>query len=205
VARGFFILIFYMQKAIVQQHIKQKKKAGEVVKGLVHIYTGDGKGKTTAALGLGMRAYGSGLVVLMVQFLKSMETGEKKVIDEFLPGFKMHRGKGASKFTWDMTPDELKELKAEVHDLFKYAQDAALKGDCDLLILDEILGCIAGEFLSVKEVTDFLKNKPEGLEVVLTGRNAPSEIIELADYVSEIKCIKHPYQKGIPGRKGIEF
>jgi len=175
------------------------------MKGLVHIYAGDGKGKTTAALGLGMRACGSGIKVLMVQFLKSMDTGEKVVIDRLLPDFRLYRGKLATKFTWDMLPEELEDLKAEVREMFRYAKDDALEGRCNLLILDEILGCIAGGFISMKEITDFIKSKPDDLEVVLTGRNAPAELIELADYVSEVKGIKHPYQRGIPGRKGIEF
>jgi len=175
------------------------------MKGMVHIYAGDGKGKTTAALGLGMRACGSGFKVLMVQFLKSMETGEKAVIDELTPDFRLYRGKVATKFTWDMLPEELEELKTEIQKMFRDAKNDALEGMCNLLILDEILGCIAGGFISMKEVADFLKSKPDDLEVVLTGRNAPPELINLADYVSEIKCIKHPYQRGIPGRKGIEF
>lgn len=181
------------------------KKAGELMKGLVHIYTGEGKGKTTAAIGLGIRAYGRGFKVLMVQFLKGMETGEKIVIDALAPDFTLYRGKEIKKFTWNMNEEELAELKKDMQDTVRYAADAASTGHWDMLILDEILGCISGGFVALQEVVDLIKGKPEKLEIVLTGRNASKELIELADYVSEIKAVKHPFEKGVQARKGIEF
>ncbi|MCR4436341.1 MAG: cob(I)yrinic acid a,c-diamide adenosyltransferase [Clostridiales bacterium] len=174
------------------------------MKGLVHIYTGNGKGKTTAAVGLGVRAYGRGFRVLMVQFLKGLETGELAVISQFEPRFKLLRGKEVKKFTWNMTEKELAELKKSMQEIFDYAVSEAKSGGWDMLILDEILGSISSGLITVGQVLDFIKNKPEELEVVMTGRNAPEALVEVSDYVSEIHAVKHPFEKGIPARKGIE-
>lgn len=174
------------------------------MKGLVHIYTGNGKGKTTAAIGLGIRAYGRGFKVLMVQFLKGAETGELAVINELGPRFKLRRGKEVKKFTWSMNEEELKALKKSMEEIYINAVSEAKSGNWDMLILDEILGSISSKLISAEDVAEFIKNKPESLELILTGRNAPQELIDLSDYVSEINPIKHPFNKGIPARKGIE-
>jgi cob(I)alamin adenosyltransferase len=175
------------------------------MKGLIHVYTGDGKGKTTAAIGLGVRASGRGLKVLMVQFLKGTPTGELFSLKLLEPGFELYRGKELKKFTWEMSQEEKVQTAAEQQELFQYAKTAALRGGTDLLILDEALGAITTGMLSKADVLEFVQNKPESLELVLTGRNAPAELTELADYVSEIRAVKHPAEKGIMGRKGIEF
>lgn len=174
------------------------------MKGLVHIYTGNGKGKTTAAIGLGIRAYGRGFKVLMVQFLKGSETGELAVINELGPRFKLCRGKEVKKFTWSMNEEELKALKKSMEEIYMNAVSEAKSGNWDMLILDEILGSISSKLISAEDVAEFIKNKPESLELIMTGRNAPQELIDLSDYVSEINPIKHPFNKGIPARKGIE-
>lgn len=174
------------------------------MRGLVHIYTGNGKGKTTAAVGLGMRAYGRSFKVLMVQFLKGAETGEMNTIAGLHPGFVLHRGKEVKKFTWNMTEEEFKQARDEQQENFKFAVNAAASGEWDLLILDEIMAAISTGMVDLQDVTELIKNRPDRLEVVLTGRNAPEELIELADYVSEIHAVKHPMEKGIPARKGIE-
>lgn len=174
------------------------------MKGLVHIYTGDGKGKTTAAVGLGIRAYGRGLKVLMVQFLKGAETGEMKTLEALKPGFRLYRSKEILKFTWNMTEEELAETRQVQKEILEYAVNEINKGGWDMLILDEALGALSSGMLELKELMEFIKGKPDCLELVLTGRDAPEELIELADYVSEIKCIKHPMEQGIPARKGIE-
>lgn len=174
------------------------------MKGLVHIYTGNGKGKTTAAVGLGIRAYGRGFKVLMVQFMKGAETGEIHTLKMLEPGFELRRGKEIKKFTWNMNEDELNELKKATREQFYEAVESVASGQWDMLIFDEILGSISTGLLSVDDVAGFLKNKPEKLEVVMTGRNAPAELVEVSDYVSEINEIKHPFRKGIPARKGIE-
>ncbi len=175
------------------------------MKGLVHIYTGDGKGKTTAAIGLGVRACGRGLKVLMVQFLKGMPTGEMLSLKALEPGFILYRGTQTTKFTWEMNEEEKAQAAAEQQYIFEFAQNAAIKGECDLLILDEALGAVSSGMLDIKELLEFVKRKPDELEMVLTGRGAPQELIELADYVSEIRALRHPADKGINGRKGIEF
>ena len=175
------------------------------MKGLIHIYTGDGKGKTTAAIGLGVRASGRGMKVLMVQFLKSTPTGEMYSLKSLEPSFVLCRGTSSRKFSWHMSAEEKARTAEEQQGIFEYAVNAARNGECDLLILDEILGAISVGMLEKEQVTDFVKNKPDRLELVLTGRGADSELIGLADYVSEIKAVKHPAEKGIHARKGIEF
>ena len=175
------------------------------MKGLVHIYTGDGKGKTTAALGLGVRACGRGLKVLMVQFLKGAPTGEIYSTKKLEPGFVLQRGTETRKFTWEMNEAEKAKTAAEQCLIFENAVRAAEGGECDLLILDEALGAISSGMLNKCAVIEFIKGKPENLELVLTGRGATSDLIELADYVSEIKAVKHPAEKGVNGRVGIEL
>ena len=175
------------------------------MRGLVHIYTGNGKGKTTAALGLGVRACGRGLKVLMVQFLKGAPTGEMYSLKALEPGFVLYRGTELKKFTWEMNEEEKGQTAAEQYNIYKFAVSAAVEGKCDLLILDEALGAISSGMLDKNAVIEFIKGKPDNLELVLTGRGATPELMELADYVSEIRAVKHPAEKGLKGRKGIEF
>lgn len=174
------------------------------MKGLVHIYTGDGKGKTTAAIGLGIRAYGRDFKVLMVQFLKGADTGEIHTLKKLEPGFLLHRSKEIKKFTWNMNEEELRETAKIQQDIFNYAVDASMCGGWDMVILDEIMGAVGTGMINLNEVVSFIKERPDNFELVLTGRNAPAELVLLADYVSEIKAVKHPLKKGIPARRGIE-
>lgn len=171
--------------------------------GLVHIYTGDGKGKTTAAIGLGIRACGSGMKVLMVQFLKGRQSSEEIIIDKLKPDFELVKHKQFNKFSWEMTAEEKKELQECMLQLFEYVLESA--GNKDIIIMDEIMAAVTSGFIALESVTDFVKNKPPELELVLTGRNPPAELIGLADYVSEINAVKHPFGKGVAARKGIEF
>ncbi|MBS6042457.1 MAG: cob(I)yrinic acid a,c-diamide adenosyltransferase [Clostridium baratii] len=173
--------------------------------GLIHIYCGDGKGKTTAAMGLGMRAAGRNKKVLLTQFLKSNKTGELNSIEKLSEFFHVVKGVPAKKFVWNMNEEEKLEVKKEHTNRFREVTKKAIEEEYDLLILDEIIATINRDFVMLSEVIDFLKNKPTGLEVVMTGRNPKEELIELADYVSEIKAIKHPYNKGIKSRVGIEI
>lgn len=174
------------------------------MKGLVHIYTGNGKGKTTASIGLGIRAYGRGMKVLMVQFLKGMECGEHIAIGKLGPGFTINPGRHLGKFTWSMNEQELKEAAIVQREQFDYAVSQAKTGKWDLLILDEIIAAVTTGMIPMEDVVNFIKTKPDNLEVVMTGRNAPMELIEISDYVSEITEVKHPHKKGIPARRGIE-
>jgi cob(I)alamin adenosyltransferase len=166
------------------------------MKGLTHIYTGDGKGKTTAAVGLGVRACGHGMKVLMVQFLKSIPTGEMNSLKLLEPGFVLHRGTSSRKFTWQMSEAEKAQTAAEQQSIFEYAVKAARNGECDLLILDEVLGAVSAGMIDKEQLVNFIKNKPDRLELVLTGRGAGNELVGLADYVSEIRAVKHPAEKG---------
>ncbi|HEX2944771.1 MAG TPA: cob(I)yrinic acid a,c-diamide adenosyltransferase [Clostridia bacterium] len=175
------------------------------MRGLVHIYTGDGKGKTTAAVGLGVRACGQGLRVLMVQFLKAMPTGEVSALKALEPSFNIHRGSSLKKFTFEMNDQEKATTAAEQQDMLEYASREAAAGKCDMLILDEAFGAVSSGMLSKDKLIELVKNKPDNLELIMTGRNAPQELVEMADYVSEIRAVKHPSDKGTGARKGIEF
>lgn len=174
------------------------------MKGLIHIYCGDGKGKTTAAVGLGVRACGSGKRVLMAQFLKGNTSGERKALAQ-LPGFRLIPGPETVKFTFQMTPQELEDARQRFEAMLQTAMEIASQEKYDLLILDEVFGAISSGVLRAETVLRLLQNKPEPLEAVLTGRDPAPEFVELADYVSEIKKIKHPYDKNIPARRGIEY
>ena len=171
--------------------------------GLIHIYTGNGKGKTTASLGLSVRCAGHGNQVLIVQFLKSRVTGELNSL-ALIPNIQLMRGKETKKFTFQMNEEEKKQVLADHTAMFKKVMEKCATEKIDLLVMDEVIGaCNTGVF-DLELLIDFLKNKPQELEVVLTGRNPDPRLIELADYVSEICKRKHPFEKGIPARTGIE-
>jgi cob(I)alamin adenosyltransferase len=172
-------------------------------RGLIHLYYGDGKGKTTAALGLAVRAAGSGMRVVILQFLKNQETGELAVLRS-IPGITVLRGKEGVGFSFTMTEEE-KNRTREIHDEnLVLVKELAEKGDCELLILDEAIGACARNLLDSKQLEHFIRNKPQKLEVVLTGRNPAQWMLDCADYASEIRKVKHPFDRGIPARKGIE-
>lgn len=170
-------------------------------KGLVHIYTGDGKGKTTAAVGLAVRARGAGLSVLLVQFLKGRETAELGPLASL--GVEILRDEQTRKFLFYMNAAERAECLRRQHAVFEKA--AALLPRYDLVILDELLGAVAVEAVALGEAARLVRGKPERTELVLTGRDAPDELTGLADYVSEIRAVRHPYEQGVGARRGIEF
>lgn len=173
-------------------------------RGLVHIYCGDGKGKTTAAVGLIVRAAGHGRRALLVQFLKSGMSGEISILDQ-LSGVRIIAGQITAKFSNQMTAEE-KTRTLELHqDYLRQAIAASLAGELDLLVLDEAMGAMTAGLLSQTDLLEFIRHKPPELEIVMTGRNPPPEILELADYVSEMRCLRHPFEKGFPAREGIEF
>lgn len=173
--------------------------------GLIHIYCGDGKGKTTAAMGLAIRAAGREKKVFITQFLKSGKSGELVSLEKLKDYIEFLPGKPVNKFVWNMNDEEKMEAKREHTARFKEIIDIIKKEEYDLLILDEIIATINNGFIDLNEVIDFLKNKPETLEVVMTGRDPKEELVELANYVTEMKCIKHPFEEGIPSRVGIEL
>lgn len=171
--------------------------------GLVHIYCGEGKGKTTCSVGLTVRACGYGLNVLFMQFLKSGDSSELKVLRS-LDGITVLGTKPIKKFSFQMTEEEKQETRdvnaAQFNDMLKLLHEQKF----DMLVLDECLGAIEAGLLDEQLIVDFLKSKPEHLEVVLTGRYPSDTLVELADYVSRIDKVKHPFDKGIPARAGIE-
>lgn len=172
--------------------------------GLIHIYCGDGKGKTTAAMGLAMRAAGRNKKVLLTQFLKDNESGELNSLEKLKDNIVLLKGAPVIKFFKFMSPEEQNITKKEHEERFEKVTKKAVEEKFDLLIMDEIIASINLNLISLDEVIEFLKNKPKTLEVVLTGRNPNEKLVELSDYVSEIKAIKHPYEKGISSRIGIE-
>lgn len=172
--------------------------------GLLHIYCGDGKGKTSAAVGLAVRAAGCGMKVLVVRFLKTENSGEVEVLRS-IPGITVPPCERTFGFVFRMTDEQKQEAALYYQSRFEAAAEEAVQGEYDLLILDEILASCNYGMVRETSVVEFLKNRPEKLEVVLTGRNPSETFLELADYVSEICMRRHPYEKGIPARRGIEF
>lgn len=170
-------------------------------KGYVQIYTGNGKGKTTAALGLMMRAVGNNFKIFFCQFLKGTEYGEINTI-KYFPTIKYERyGRGVFIRKKELVTNEDKKL---IKDGYKNLKKALFSGDYDIVIADEILVTLRFDLLSIDEIKFLISNKPENVELILTGRNAPNELIELANLVTEMKEIKHYYKEGVPARTGIE-
>lgn len=171
-------------------------------KGYVHIYYGNGKGKTTAAMGLAVRAAGRGLKVHIVQFLKSQNSGERNCLKE-QKNITLSDVPVSLPFYFMMSDKEKQQYNKYALDLFNKAENSAK--DYDLLILDEILDAINLNILSDKQLLDFLDSRPKGLEVVLTGRSASAEVRAAADYISRIVVEKHPFDEGVLAREGIEY
>ena len=170
-------------------------------KGYIHVYTGPGKGKTTAALGLGLRAAGSGLNVHMLQFMKGRRYSELDAIENLANfTFSQH---GRDEFVSKKNPEQVDIDLAQ--EGFAKAKDMILNSKYDLLILDEMNVVIDYNLVKLNDVIKIIEQKPEKLELVLTGRDAHPEIIKLADLVTEMLEIKHPYQQGVNARKGIDF
>jgi cob(I)alamin adenosyltransferase len=193
---------------------------GKLERGLVHVYTGNGKGKTTASLGLALRAMGHGLSVYMVQFMKIGYTGESLALRKFgLPmSFESFNVTCKNQAQHDeeirngtftgycrdcFVPTQFDSALAEK--AFVKGKEAVASGKYDLVIFDELNVAMNMKLLPVEKVLDMLASKPPHMEVVVTGRNAPPELLEVADYITEMGLKRHPYMKQIYARKGIEF
>jgi cob(I)alamin adenosyltransferase len=172
-------------------------------KNLVILHTGNGKGKTTAALGTAFRAMGHGWRVCMVQFIKGKwKPGEVRMAGKLAPGqFEViPMGEG---FTWES--ENLEKDKATAQRAWRIAQEKLLSGDFQLVILDEITYTITYKFLDLDDVLDAIRQRPSHVNVIMTGRGAHPALVELADLVSEVHEVKHPYRQGILAQVGIEY
>jgi cob(I)alamin adenosyltransferase len=172
--------------------------------GYIQIYMGEGKGKTTAALGLALRAAGHKLKVYMVQFLKSVPSGELCAAEKLAPYFTIFRFEKEHDFFTRLTAEEKLEVKAGVREAFDFVRKAVADRECDILILDEIFAAIQYQLLEEAELLDLLNQKPAGMELVLTGRHASDRIIGAADLVTCMHPVKHYYAQGVLSRPGIE-
>ena len=171
--------------------------------GLVQLYYGDGKGKTTAVFGLAFRCAGWGRRVVVAQFLKSGAGGEGKAVERF-PEITLLRTKGVNKFTFQMNDDEKAETAENCLSLFRQAVELARQEQARLLVLDEVIDALRG-FLPQEELCAFLDERPAGLEVVLTGHSLPEALERRADYITHMVKEKHPYDRGVTARREIEF
>jgi cob(I)alamin adenosyltransferase len=170
-------------------------------RGLLIVYTGHGKGKTTAALGLVFRALGRGLRVAVVQFIKGKwKTGERQFAEGIPQLTFLVMGRG---FTWES--EDLSKDKRAAEEAWRDAKRMILAGEHDIIVLDELTYCVHYAFLALDDLLTTLRERPPHVHVVVTGRNAPEELIALADLVTEMKAIKHPFAQGVPAQKGIDF
>ncbi|MFT5873561.1 MAG: cob(I)alamin adenosyltransferase [Clostridium sp.] len=178
---------------------------GKLKNGYVQIYTGNGKGKTTAAIGLAVRAAGNGYTVFMVQFLKGSNTGEIESAKKLAPFFNIFRFEKKRGFFWTLNAGEKIELKEDVQKAYKFCKEALREKKCDILIMDEVMGALSNNLISEEQLLELIDTKPDNIELILTGRNAPEVIINKANLVTEMKDIKHYFNEGVPSREGIEF
>ena len=171
--------------------------------GLIHIYCGNGKGKTTCAMGLCTRAAGYGYKVLIYQFMKNNKTSERKVLEK-VENITFVDGLESEKFSIYMTEEEKAERRTYYLEQFRKITEMAEKEAYQVLFMDEIIYTIGAGLFDEQILVEYLKNKPKDLEVILTGQNPGEAVVALADYVSEIQKVKHPYDRGMASRAGIE-
>jgi len=194
------------KKTSVSKKVKKKKspavKRVKTDRGLIIVITGNGKGKTTAAFGQALRAIGQGYKVFILQFMKGRKYGEFIAAEKYLPRLTV-RMSGLDSFVMRDNPAAIDIELAQKG--LAAAQKAIISGKYDMVILDEINVALDFKLIGLQEVIELIKNKPPALDLILTGRFAPPEIIEFADTVSEVKEVKHHYSKGIKDRAGIEY
>jgi cob(I)alamin adenosyltransferase len=177
-------------------------RKGAIGKGYIQVYTGGGKGKTTAALGLAVRAAGHGLHTVILQFMKGwIDYGELEGVKMLAPLVEIHQA-GRDTFVNRKNPDP--EDRRLARDGWELAKNLILEKKADIVVLDEINCAIDYGLLPVEEVVEVIKRKPDGMELILTGRGAPLELIGIADLVTEMKEVKHYYAKGVDARVGVE-
>lgn len=172
--------------------------------GMIHIYCGDGKGKTSAAVGLAVRAAGCGKKVLFARFLKNEESGELAVLDKISEIEVIHLEKSFGFFS-TLSAKEKEEVHRVYESLWRRILSMISDDAYDVLVLDEFMAAYRYGVISRESALEFLRERPESLEIVLTGRGPDESLVELADYVSEILKVKHPFDRGIRARRGIEY
>ncbi len=172
--------------------------------GLIEIMTGDGKGKTTASVGLAVRAAGAGFSIVFAQFLKDDKSAEVSVLRK-IPGITVISCEKVFGFIKYMDADTLAEAKKYYREYYDRVTEFALGENADVLVLDEFMGAYNYDMIDKEKALAFIKSKPDSLELVLTGRDVPPEIAELADYISDIHKVRHPFDRGIGARHGIEL
>lgn len=170
----------------------------------VHIYCGEGKGKTTAAVGLAVRAAGCGKKILITRFLKTDHSGEVAALS-LIPGISVTPCEKSFGFFFRMTEEQKTEAAVYYTELLDRTLKKAAAGTWHMLVLDEIMAVMNFGLVREETVREFIAGRPSGLEVVMTGRGPSEKLISMADYVSEIRKIKHPYDQGISAREGIEY
>lgn len=174
------------------------------VKGLIHIYEGDGKGKTSTSIGLSVRCAGSGATVVFSQFLKDNFSNEVKVLKQ-IPGITYVESTKHFGFFFNMNEEQKEEARTYYRTHFSKIVEIAIEKKARLLVLDELISAYNLGLVDHEQVLHFLVIKPDDMEVVMTGRDPADELVALADYVSRIVKIKHPFDQGIAARKGIEY
>lgn len=172
-------------------------------KGLLHVYYGDGKGKTTAAAGLAARAAGSGMKVLFCRFLKGVDSAEVPSLEKL--GVEVRSINLGERFSWTLSEGERADLSDGMRTFLERAFSDCAAGGYDMLALDEGLDAAGLGFVDENRLISLINDRPSGLEVVLTGRNPSFALLEAADYATELVLRKHPYYKGISARRGIEY
>lgn len=194
---------YHNEKMRKKQAAREKIMAGKTIeRGLVIVHTGKGKGKSTAAFGMACRMIGHGHKVAIIQFIKgAMETGEKVVFDAF-PDQVEFRAMGEG-FTWD-TQDRARDV-AVAGEAWAVARERILDSDIGMVICDELNVALRYDYVPLAEVLEVLAARPEGKHVVITGRNAAPELIEVADLATEMELLKHPFRSGVKAQPGIEF
>jgi len=169
---------------------------------MIHIYCGDGKGKSSAAFGAALRAAGNGMQVLVSQFLKDGSSGEIRALSK-IENVTIISEMKPNKFLWDMNQEELKETREIYYELF--AKIRKISKDYQVIILDEVVAAYQNNMVDRQLLLEFLTEQKENREIILTGRNPASELMELADYITEMNKVRHPFDRGVQARKGIEF
>lgn len=182
-----------------------QEAAKKRTKGLVIVYTGDGKGKTTAALGMAFRSAGHRYKVAVVQFIKgTMRAGEEQAAAMLAPYIDWTiGGRGFTAGPWNRASHE--EHVRAAQETLRVAEQKLLSGEFRMVILDEVLGAINAKIVTPEQVLSLIERKPPAVHLVITGRGAPQEILDAADLVTEMRLLKHPYEQGIVAQKGVEF